>query len=145
MPASHAGEKNAVSAVIPHPAVPLSAVFADALFLAASLKKKKVLFITAAVTNDHGHSKMTCVRGRAVHAQALRLRSQLVHAPLLVPSRGLGGAHGPGRSRRGCGRGARQAVRGFERLLSMLNPNDLCELPIAKLRSLAHYASSSPS
>jgi hypothetical protein len=42
MPASHAGEKNAVSAVIPHPAVPLSAVFADTFFLAASLKKKKV-------------------------------------------------------------------------------------------------------
>jgi len=42
MPASHAGEKNAVSAVIPHPAVPLSAVFADTFFLAASLKRKKV-------------------------------------------------------------------------------------------------------
>ena len=42
MPSSHAGEKNAVSAVIPHPAVPLSAVFADTFFLAASLKKKKV-------------------------------------------------------------------------------------------------------
>ena len=42
MPASHAGEKNAVSAVIPHPAVPLSAVFADTFFLAPSLKKKKV-------------------------------------------------------------------------------------------------------
>ena len=41
MPASHAGEKNAVSAVIPHPAVPLSAVFADTFFLAASLKKKE--------------------------------------------------------------------------------------------------------
>ena len=42
MPASHAGEKNAVSAVIPSPAVPLSAVFADTFFLAPSLKKKKV-------------------------------------------------------------------------------------------------------
>ena len=42
MPASPAGEKNAMSAVIPHPAVPLSAVFADTFFLAASLKKKKV-------------------------------------------------------------------------------------------------------
>jgi len=41
MPASHAGEKNAVSAVIP-PAVPLSAVFADTFFLAASLKRNKV-------------------------------------------------------------------------------------------------------
>ena len=31
MPASHAGEKNAVSAVIPHPAVPLSAVLLSRL------------------------------------------------------------------------------------------------------------------
>ena len=42
MPASHAGEKNAVSAVVPSPAVPRSAVFAGTFFLAASLKKKKV-------------------------------------------------------------------------------------------------------
>ena len=39
MPASIAGEKNAVSAVIPWPPVPLSAVFADTFFLAPSLKK----------------------------------------------------------------------------------------------------------
>ena len=36
MPASHAGEKNSVSAVIPCPPVPLSAVFADTFFLAPS-------------------------------------------------------------------------------------------------------------
>ena len=42
MPASHAGEKNAVSAVIPWPPVPLSAVFADTFFLAPSLKNSKV-------------------------------------------------------------------------------------------------------
>ena len=42
MPASHAGEKNAVIAVIPWPPVPLSAVFADTFFLAPSLKNSKV-------------------------------------------------------------------------------------------------------
>ena len=42
MPSSHAGEKNAVSAVIPWPPVPLSAVFADTFFLAPSLKNSKV-------------------------------------------------------------------------------------------------------
>ena len=42
MPASIAGTKNSVSAVLPSPAVPLSAVFADTFFLAPSLKKKKV-------------------------------------------------------------------------------------------------------
>ena len=37
MPASHAGEKNAVNAVIPWPPVPLSAVFADTFFLVIAL------------------------------------------------------------------------------------------------------------
>ena len=42
MPASHAGEKNAVSAVISWPPIPLSSVFADTFFLAPSLERNKV-------------------------------------------------------------------------------------------------------
>ena len=42
MPASHAGVKNAISPVIPHPPVPLSSCFADTFFLPSSIKQKRV-------------------------------------------------------------------------------------------------------
>ena len=57
MPASHAGEKNAVSAVIPWQPVPLSEVFADTFFLASSLERSKV------------HSCIVCALTKFVHLE----------------------------------------------------------------------------